>query len=131
MKFCATAPSFDSRSWARRSAQTERLVGTDHWHGRASVAGRVIFGGGRYRSDWTRGLRCGGSSNLQRQVIHGTATIGKLKVESARDRMLDLNPDIEVEIYNEPYTSENALRREGLRYFAGRHRQFSDTISDQ
>jgi sulfur-carrier protein adenylyltransferase/sulfurtransferase len=50
------------------------------------------------------------SSNLQRQVIHGTATIGKLKVESARDRMLDLNPDIEVEIYNEPYTSENALR---------------------
>jgi len=33
-----------------------------------------------------------------------------LKVESARDRMLDLNPDIEVEIYNEPYTSENALR---------------------
>jgi sulfur-carrier protein adenylyltransferase/sulfurtransferase len=50
------------------------------------------------------------SSNLQRQVIHGTATIGKLKVESARDRILDLNPDIEVEIYNEPYTSENALR---------------------
>ena len=50
------------------------------------------------------------SSNLQRQVIHGTSTIGKLKVESARDRLLDLNPDIEVEIYNEPYTSENALR---------------------
>ena len=34
------------------------------------------------------------SSNLQRQIIHGTDTIGKLKVESARDRMLDLNPDI-------------------------------------
>jgi len=50
------------------------------------------------------------SSNLQRQVIHGTSTIGKLKVESARDRLLDLNPDIEVEIYNEPYTSENALQ---------------------
>ena len=49
-------------------------------------------------------------SNLQRQVIYGTATIGKLKVESACDRMLDLNPDIEVEIYNEPYTSENAMR---------------------
>ena len=49
-------------------------------------------------------------SNLQRQVIHGTATIGKLKVELACDRMLDLNPDIEVETYNEPYTSENALR---------------------
>jgi adenylyltransferase/sulfurtransferase len=50
------------------------------------------------------------SSNLQRQVIHGTDTIGVLKVESARDRMLDLNPDIEVEVYNEPFTSENAMQ---------------------
>ena len=50
------------------------------------------------------------SSNLQRQVIHGTSTIGKLKVESARAKLLDLNPDIQVDIYNEPYTSENALR---------------------
>jgi molybdopterin/thiamine biosynthesis adenylyltransferase/rhodanese-related sulfurtransferase len=53
------------------------------------------------------------SSNLQRQVIHGTATVGKLKVESARERMLDLNPDIEVEVHNEPFTSENALRIAG------------------
>jgi adenylyltransferase/sulfurtransferase len=50
------------------------------------------------------------SSNLQRQVIHGTATVGKLKVESARDRINDLNPDIQVDIYNEPFTSENAIR---------------------
>src|SRR5512134_69247 len=50
------------------------------------------------------------SSNLQRQVIHGTSTVGKLKVESARAKLLDLNPDIQVDIYNEPYTSENALR---------------------
>ena len=49
-------------------------------------------------------------SNLQRQVIHGTSTIGKLKVESARDKLVDLNPDIEVVIYNEPYTSANAMR---------------------
>jgi molybdopterin/thiamine biosynthesis adenylyltransferase/rhodanese-related sulfurtransferase len=48
-------------------------------------------------------------SNLQRQVIHGTATVGVLKVESARERMLDLNPDIEVTIYNQPFTSENAM----------------------
>src|SRR4030043_1560373 len=48
-------------------------------------------------------------SNLQRQVIHGTATVGTLKVESARSRMLDLNPDIQVDIYNQPFTSENAL----------------------
>lgn len=50
------------------------------------------------------------SSNLQRQVIHGTATIGKLKVESARDKLIDLTPDIQVDVYNEPFTSDNALR---------------------
>ena len=49
-------------------------------------------------------------SNLQRQVIHGAGRIGKLKVESARDRMLDLNPGIQVDVYNEPFTSENAMR---------------------
>lgn len=49
------------------------------------------------------------ASNLQRQVIHGTEKIGTLKVESARQRMLDLNPDIEVEVYNEPFTSANAM----------------------
>ena len=49
-------------------------------------------------------------SNLQRQVIHGTSTLGDLKVDSARSRMLDLNPDIQVDVYNEPFTSENAMR---------------------
>ena len=49
-------------------------------------------------------------SNLQRQVIHGMAGLDTLKVESARARMLDINPDIEVEITNEPYTSGNAMR---------------------
>jgi sulfur-carrier protein adenylyltransferase/sulfurtransferase len=48
-------------------------------------------------------------TNLQRQVIHGTSTVGTLKVESARKRMLDLNPDIQVDIYNEAFTSENAM----------------------
>jgi molybdopterin/thiamine biosynthesis adenylyltransferase/rhodanese-related sulfurtransferase len=48
-------------------------------------------------------------TNLQRQVIHGTSTVGHLKVESARERMLDLNPDIQVDIYNQAFTSENAL----------------------
>jgi adenylyltransferase/sulfurtransferase len=50
------------------------------------------------------------SSNLQRQVIHSTAGLGTLKVESARQRMLDLNPDIQVDVYNEPFTSDNAYR---------------------
>jgi adenylyltransferase/sulfurtransferase len=50
------------------------------------------------------------SSNLQRQIIHGSSTVGTRKVESARARLHDLNPDIQVDIYNEPFTSENAMR---------------------
>ena len=50
------------------------------------------------------------TSNLQRQVIHGTSTVGRLKVESARAKLIDLNPDIQIDIYNEPFTSENAMR---------------------
>jgi adenylyltransferase/sulfurtransferase len=50
------------------------------------------------------------SSNLQRQIIHGTSTVGKLKVESARVKLADLNPDVQVDVYNEPFTSENAMR---------------------
>ncbi|MDR3573022.1 MAG: molybdopterin-synthase adenylyltransferase MoeB [Anaerolineaceae bacterium] len=49
-------------------------------------------------------------SNLQRQVIHGTRRIGDLKVDSARDRILDINPEIEVSTYNVPFTSENAMQ---------------------
>jgi adenylyltransferase/sulfurtransferase len=48
-------------------------------------------------------------SNLQRQIIHGMSTLDDLKVESARGRMLDVNPDIQVDIYNEIFTSENAF----------------------
>lgn len=49
-------------------------------------------------------------TNLQRQVIHGQSTVGRLKVESARERLLDINPMIEVIAYNEPFTSANAMR---------------------
>jgi len=50
------------------------------------------------------------ASNLQRQVIHGTSQLGELKVTSARQRMLDINPDIQVDVYNEPFTSANAMQ---------------------
>jgi molybdopterin/thiamine biosynthesis adenylyltransferase/rhodanese-related sulfurtransferase len=49
-------------------------------------------------------------SNLQRQVIHGTKDIGRSKLESAKETMLDINPHIQVDTYNEPLTSANALR---------------------
>jgi len=48
-------------------------------------------------------------SNLQRQIIHSEKTIGELKVESAKKRILELNSDIKVTTYNEMLTSENAM----------------------
>ncbi len=48
-------------------------------------------------------------SNLQRQIIHGTSTLGTSKLESAKARLLDLNPLIEITGYEEPLTSVNAL----------------------
>jgi sulfur-carrier protein adenylyltransferase/sulfurtransferase len=48
-------------------------------------------------------------TNLQRQVIHGQNSVGTLKVESAKQRMLDINPYLQVDLYNVPLTSENAL----------------------
>ena len=50
------------------------------------------------------------SSNLQRQIIHGESTLGLAKVDSAKKRMLDINPFIEVQNYNEPINLENATR---------------------
>jgi len=49
-------------------------------------------------------------SNLQRQIVHGTGMVGRLKVESARQRLLDLNPEVRVDVFNEPFTSVNAMR---------------------
>lgn len=48
-------------------------------------------------------------SNLQRQVIHGTSSVGTSKLESARQRILDINPHVQVDGYEFPLTSENAL----------------------
>lgn len=48
-------------------------------------------------------------SNLQRQVVHGSASVGMAKVESARCRLLDLNPDIEVNTYGTSLNADNAL----------------------
>ena len=49
------------------------------------------------------------ASNLQRQIIHGTSDIGRPKVDSAADRIADMNPNVTVVKHNEPLTSENAM----------------------
>ncbi len=48
-------------------------------------------------------------SNLQRQVLHGTAGIGEPKVHSAARRIRDLNPHVQLDVYEERLTSDNAL----------------------
>jgi adenylyltransferase/sulfurtransferase len=50
------------------------------------------------------------ASNLQRQIIHGTSSVGVPKVRSAAARIHDLNPNVVLDIFEEPLTSENALR---------------------
>lgn len=49
------------------------------------------------------------SSNLQRQVIHGTSWVGKPKIESAKNRIHEINPLCQVDLHNTWLTSENAL----------------------
>jgi adenylyltransferase/sulfurtransferase len=49
-------------------------------------------------------------SNLQRQIIHGTKDVGRPKIESARDRLHDINPHVQLDTYETRLTSENALK---------------------
>ncbi|MEB3308984.1 MAG: molybdopterin-synthase adenylyltransferase MoeB [Snowella sp.] len=49
------------------------------------------------------------SSNLQRQIIHGTSWVGKPKVQSAKDRILEINPFCQVDLYETQLSSANAL----------------------
>jgi adenylyltransferase/sulfurtransferase len=48
-------------------------------------------------------------SNLQRQLLHGTSSVGRSKLESAKDRLRDLNPHVEIDTYETTVSSENAL----------------------
>ena len=49
-------------------------------------------------------------SNLQRQVLHGTESVGKPKLQSATERIASINPFVKVEPYETHLTSENALQ---------------------
>jgi len=50
------------------------------------------------------------TSNLQRQILHNTSRIGQPKVESARETITALNPDVEVVTYQEKLSSENITK---------------------
>lgn len=48
-------------------------------------------------------------TNLQRQIVHGQSSVGVTKVDSAERRLRDLNPFLQIDKYNVPLTSDNAL----------------------
>jgi adenylyltransferase/sulfurtransferase len=48
-------------------------------------------------------------SNLQRQILHTTKDVGRSKLESAREKLESLNPNVKIETYEMRLTSENAL----------------------
>lgn len=47
-------------------------------------------------------------SNLQRQILHSTKNVGRKKLNSARDRLREINPNVQVDLYDTFFTSENA-----------------------
>jgi len=49
------------------------------------------------------------SSNLHRQVIHASSWVGKPKIESAKSRVLEINPNCQVDLYETRISAENAL----------------------
>ncbi len=48
-------------------------------------------------------------TNLQRQILHSTATVGKSKLQSAKERLEALNPEVEIKLHDTRLSSENAL----------------------
>jgi molybdopterin/thiamine biosynthesis adenylyltransferase/rhodanese-related sulfurtransferase len=48
-------------------------------------------------------------SNLQRQVLHGTPDVGRPKLQSAKDRLGAINPEVKIDLYETRLTSANAL----------------------
>ena len=49
-------------------------------------------------------------SNLQRQILHGTSDVGRPKLASARDTLHEINPYVEITVYETRFSRDNALR---------------------
>lgn len=126
----ATASSIPDRDWpvlsaeeGRRYARHLSLPGVGLAGQRRLKAARVlIVGAGGLGSPTALYLAAAGVgtiglvdsdvvdvTNLQRQLLHGTRDVGRSKLDSARDRLLDVNPHVQIETHNAWLTSSNAL----------------------
>jgi adenylyltransferase/sulfurtransferase len=97
-------PGFGDRGQARLRASSCLVVGAG---GLGSPALLYLAGAGIGRLGIVDGDVVD-ISNLHRQVVHGTASTGAAKVESAASRVRDLNPDVAVETYDERLDPERA-----------------------
>ena len=68
-------------------------------------------------------------SNLHRQILHGTPDVGRPKLQSARERLAAINPEIQIDTYETALTSKNALDLfRDYDVIRRRHRQLSDAL---
>ena len=71
-------------------------------------------------------------SNLQRQILHTDADVGRPKAQSAKETIHGINPNCEVVIHNTRITQrKRAGHHPALRHRGGRHGQFPDALPDQ
>src|ERR1700684_1473468 len=47
-------------------------------------------------------------SNLQRQILHGTKDVGRKKLNSARDRIREVNPNVQIDLHDTLFVASNA-----------------------
>ena len=48
-------------------------------------------------------------SNIQRQILHGSEDVGKKKIESAEETITNINPNVELDLYDQEFNETNAL----------------------
>ena len=103
-------PPDPSRSRHGRAARAESGKGAVHWRGRARIAGGDVSRGRRRRHARHRRFRCRRHEQPAAAVAARHADVGRPKLDSAKDRLHALNPNVHVETYETALSSENALQ---------------------
>src|SRR5215211_6180933 len=98
-----------ARGRPRRSETAQGREGTHGRHGRTRESARLYLAAAGVGTIGIVDFDVVDESNLQRQIIHGTSDVGRPKVQSAYEKIKDINPNVEVRGHEEALTSENAL----------------------